>query len=287
VHTHRHGVRFRIWAHPNEPCVPGEPACAPPADVSRLVHVSTEYTDPLQLRLDPPWPYDGADVACVGGPNQGALCHGDDGACGRRRLSAPRRSHDRERDVHSPRNLLCRLAVTASLGNRILRATRLDPKLYEEVEADANALGQAAGVVVLSSLAAGVGTIGLDAPAGFFVGTVAALLGWVVWAYATYLIGTRILPEPQTAADVRELLRTTGFASAPGLIRVLGVVPVAGPLAFPIAAVWMIVAMVIAVRQALDYESTGRAVAVCVLAFVAQLVVVAIVIALLGKPAAS
>ena len=175
--------------------------------------------------------------------------------------------------------------VSATLGNRIVRAARIEPALYEEVERDENALGQAAAVVVLSSLAAGVGTVGLRAPGGFVVGTVAALVGWIVWAYATYLIGTRFLPEPGTSADVRELLRTTGFASAPGLIRVLGVVPVAGVLAFPIAAVWMIVAMVVAVRQALDYESTGRAVGVCVIAFVVQVLIVVMLIALLARPA--
>jgi hypothetical protein len=69
------------------------------------------------------------------------------------------------------------------------------------------------------------------------------------------------------------------------LIRVLRVVPVVGALAFAIAAVWMIVAMVVAVRQGLDYESTGRAVGVRVIAFVAQVLVIVMLIALVARPA--
>ena len=71
------------------------------------------------------------------------------------------------------------------------------------------------------------------------------------------------MPEPQTRADVGELLRTIGFASAPGMLRVFGIVPGATIPAFAITAVWMLAAMIVAVRQALDYQSTSRAVAVC------------------------
>ena len=137
--------------------------------------------------------------------------------------------------------------------NRIIRAAKLDVELYEEVEADKNALGQALGVVVLSSLAAGVGTIGQAGGYGQVVGGVlSAIIGWFLWALMTYWIGTRLLPEPQTKSDLGELLRTIGFASAPGLIRVLGVLPGLTTVVSLVASVWMLVAMIIAVRQALD-----------------------------------
>jgi hypothetical protein len=100
-----------------------------------------------------------------------------------------------------------------------------------------------------------------------------ALLGWYAWAFLTYFIGTKFLAEPQTRADHRELLRTIGFSSAPGLIRILGIIPVPGfrSLLFQVAAIWMLVAMVIAVRQALDYTSTGRAIGVCVIGWAVQI----------------
>ena len=105
-----------------------------------------------------------------------------------------------------------------TFGDRIIRAAKLDAQLYEEVEADTGAMGQAMGVVVLSSMAAGVGSVAIGGLGGILVGTIAALIGWYVWAYLTYFIGTKFLPEPQTEADLGELLRTIGFSSSPGLI---------------------------------------------------------------------
>jgi hypothetical protein len=150
-----------------------------------------------------------------------------------------------------------------NLVERMLRAARLDVQLYEEVESDTRATGQAMQVVVLSSVAAGVGTIGGGGVAGLLVTTVCALIAWYVWALLTYWIGTRLLPEPQTRADVGELLRTTGFSSAPGIIRIAGVVPGLTKPMFVVAGLWMLVTMVVAVRQALDYRGTARAVGVC------------------------
>ena len=151
---------------------------------------------------------------------------------------------------------------------RMLRAAKLDVNLYEEVEADTGAMRQAMGVVVLSSIAAGIGSIATGGLGGILMGTIAALIGWYVWAFLTYYIGTKFLPEPQTRADLGELLRTIGFSSSPGLIRVLGIIPGLGGVVFLVASIWMLVAMVIAVRQALDYESTLRAVGVCMIGWI-------------------
>ncbi len=159
--------------------------------------------------------------------------------------------------------------------SRMLRAAKLDVSLFEEVEADRGATAQALLVVVLSSLAAGIGAMGKIegfGPFGVIIATIAALVGWVVWAMLTYFIGTKIIPGPDTKADLGELLRTTGFSSAPGIIRVLGFIPFLGWLALLTSAVWMLIAMVIAVRQALDYKSTGRAVGVCLLGWIFSLV---------------
>ncbi len=157
-----------------------------------------------------------------------------------------------------------------SFKGRIIRAAKLDVHLYEEVEADTGAMGQAMGVVVLSSIAAGVGSIAIGGLGGILTGTITALIGWYIWAYLTYFIGTKIFPEPGTKADPGELLRTIGFSGSPGLIRVLGIIPGLRNLVFLVAAVWMLIAMVIAVRQALDYKSTLRAVGVCVVGWIIQ-----------------
>ena len=166
--------------------------------------------------------------------------------------------------------------------DRIVRAAKLDANLYEEVEADKSALGQAMAVVVISSVAAGLGMISQVGIKGIFVGAVTALIGWYIWAYLTYLIGTKLLPEPQTKADYGELLRTIGFSSAPGFIRVFGLIPVLGGIVFFVASVWMLVAMVIAVRQALDYSGTLRAVGVCAIGWVIQVALMGLVLSFLG-----
>jgi len=170
----------------------------------------------------------------------------------------------------------------ANFSNRIIRAAKLDVALYEEVEADKSALGQAMGVVVLSSIAAGIGIPSTAGLFGMLMGAVVALAGWYIWAYLTYFIGTKLLPEPQTKADHGELLRTIGFSSSPGLIRVLGIIPVLRSIVFPIAAIWMLVAMVIAVRQALDYSSTLRAVGVCLIGWVIQIVLFVLLFSIFG-----
>ena len=168
-----------------------------------------------------------------------------------------------------------------SLGERMIRAAKLDASLYEEVEADRGALGQATAVVVLASLAAGVGASASGGIGGLLLGTIAALAGWYIWAFLTYWIGTRFLPEPQTQADYGELLRTIGFSSAPGVIRVLGIIPALTGLVFLVASIWMLVAMVIAVRQALDYTGTLRAVGVCLIGWIVQILILAVLLALL------
>jgi hypothetical protein len=165
---------------------------------------------------------------------------------------------------------------------RMIGAAKLDTRVYEEVEADRTATVQALAVVALASVAGGLG-VG-EGVRGIVLGAVFGLVGWVIWAWLVYFIGTRWLPEPETRTDIGELLRTIGFATSPGLLRVLGVVPVLGPIVFVVTAVWTFVAVVVAVRQALDYRSTGRAVGVCVLGWLVQIAFL-VLIGVFARPA--
>ena len=169
-----------------------------------------------------------------------------------------------------------------TLFDRMIRAAKLDAQVYEEVEADKGALPQAMSVVVLSSLAGGIGIMQETGFRGLLIGIVGSLLGWYIWAFFTYFIGTKLLPEPQTQADLGELLRTIGFSSAPGLIRVFALIPGFVAVVYVLASVWMVVAMVIAVRQALDYRSTYRAIGVCLVGWVAQAVIIGALLAMVG-----
>ena len=171
-----------------------------------------------------------------------------------------------------------------SFAQRMIGAAKLDLKIYEEVEADKNALGQALGVVLIASLAAGIGTLSRAGAGGLVIGLIAALVGWFIWAFLTYLIGTKLLPEPQTKSDMGELLRTIGFSSSPGVIRVLGIIPALEMIAFLVAGIWMLVAMVVAVRQALDYSSTWRAAGVCVIGWIIQVIIMGLIFAVVAGP---
>ena len=151
-----------------------------------------------------------------------------------------------------------------TLFKRMIGASRFDVGTYEQVEADRSSTAEAFLVVIIASLAAaiGAGARDLTSVAGT---TIALLLTWVIWVALTYIIGTRLLPEPQTHADIGEVLRTTGFSASPGVLRFLAVFPGLALPTFIGITVWMLFTFVIAIRQALDYGSSRRALAVCVL----------------------
>lgn len=169
-----------------------------------------------------------------------------------------------------------------SFVNRMLGAAKLDVATFEEVEADRSALGQAAAVVVLSAIAAGIGAMVGGSIGLLVMTTIAALVGWVIWAALTWVIGTKLLPEPQTDANIGQMMRTIGFAASPGILRIGGIIPGLGWLIVIAAEIWMLVAMIIGVRQALDYHSTWRAVGVCLIGWVIQLLVVWLIVWLFG-----
>ena len=171
---------------------------------------------------------------------------------------------------------------THSMVDRMIRASRLDVHIFEEVEADTSATRQALSVVVLVALATGIASLGTTGLGGLFVGVVVSIAGWAIWAWIVYLIGTKIIPSHATHADWGQLARTLGFAQSPGIFRVLGAVPVVGLIIFLVVSIWMLVAMVVAVRQALDYTSTWRAIAVVLLGFIPYLLLMYMAFALLG-----
>ena len=155
------------------------------------------------------------------------------------------------------------------LFDRIFRAIKIDVELYEEVERDKSATIQAGLVVVLSSMAAGVGALQLGA-SNFLLAPIFSLISWYVWAYIIYFVGVKLFPEKNTKSNHGELLRTIGFSSAPGLLRVFGVTPDLMAVTFIGSAFWMLACMVVGVRAALDYKSLWRALGVVIVAWLFQ-----------------
>ncbi|MCH9829491.1 MAG: YIP1 family protein [Gammaproteobacteria bacterium] len=160
----------------------------------------------------------------------------------------------------------------ASFTQRMLGAAKLDVPTFEEVEADTGATAQALGVVVIVAIASGIGALAVGGVSLLIMTVLISILGWAVWAGLVWLIGTKLLPEAQTRSDWSEIARTTGFAQSPGVLLVLTAIPFLGGLIGLVVSIWMLVAMIIGVRQALDYTQTWRAVVVVLIGFVVNIV---------------
>lgn len=161
--------------------------------------------------------------------------------------------------------------MQASLSNRIIGAARLDPATYEAVERDEAATSQALLIVVLAAIASGIGSL---TEGVFFLvyNVIAAIVGWAVYAGVAYLIGTRLFKTEQTRSTWGELLRTLGFAQAPGILLILAWIPLLGWLVVFVVAIWLLATTVVAIRQALDF-TTGRAIGTAVVAWLVLAVI--------------
>jgi hypothetical protein len=167
------------------------------------------------------------------------------------------------------------------LIHRMWRAALLDADLYDEVESKPRLVWQALVVVLLVSVAGGLGA-GWPRPGMAALAALLLFAGWIGWAGVSGWLGTRVLPEPGTQTDFPELLRTIGFAASPGLLLVFGVLPETRPAVFVFALLWMLAATVVAIREALDYGSLGRAVLVCALGWLVQVLAAALALFLLA-----
>jgi len=152
-----------------------------------------------------------------------------------------------------------------SIVDRMKGAALLDVATYEEVEHDNDATGQAAVVVVIVAVCAAIGAVWRGGPS-IIAGPISAVLGWLLWSAITYIIGDKLLGGTATWG---ELLRTIGFAQSPGVLMIFGIIPILGGFVRVVVAVWLLVAGIVAIRQALDF-STGKAVVTALLGWVAM-----------------
>ena len=166
----------------------------------------------------------------------------------------------------------------ATLTERMVGAMQANVATFEEVEKDPNALGQAFTVIVIAAVASLIGNIFRKGLSGGLIALVGALVGYGIWTVLVVLIGTKLMPEPSTKADFAEGFRVIGFAASPGVFNVLAIIPFLGVLISFVISIWMLVIMVIAVRTVLDYSSTARAIVVCLIGFVAYLLINMLVI---------
>jgi hypothetical protein len=160
-----------------------------------------------------------------------------------------------------------------TFGDRILGAMKLDPNTFEDIERDPTAMGQAFGVIALAAVSLGIGNVWYGGITGIVVSVFTSLIGYGFWALVVWLVGTKLMPDPATKAEFPEAFRVIAFAAAPGVLGVITIIPLLGWLLMVLLWLWSIAAMVIAVKQVLDYTDTFKAVIVVIIGFVAYLIV--------------
>lgn len=170
-----------------------------------------------------------------------------------------------------------------TLKGRIIRASKLDVKFYEEISTDDTALGQALVIIVSSSLAAGIGGIPKFGWSHVFVGTFVNLASWFLWVYIIYILGTKLARWSGSRVSFPQLLSTLGFSASPGLLRILGLVPFTTDVIFFISAAWMLIAVIVAARLALDYRRIRQSVIICVGSWIIQFLIILILLTLFLK----
>jgi len=168
----------------------------------------------------------------------------------------------------------------ASFQNRVIGALTLQASTYEEVENDATATSQAAIIVVAGAVLGALGNLLYGFGMTIIIMPVFALIGWLIGSFVVMFVGTKLLPGKNTSADLGQMLRVVGFAQSPGLLNFLTIIPILGYLIAFVIWIWGLVAMIVGVKAALDYDDTMKAVIVCVIAwaiiFVCTLIAMAI-----------
>jgi len=164
--------------------------------------------------------------------------------------------------------------------NRVIRVAKLDLPVYREIARDANATKEAAVVVAAVALASGIGALS-DSFGRVILAVVVAFIGWVIFAAMTYFFGKNIFGTHSTQVNVESLLRTQGYAQAPGVLAFFGFIPVLGWIAALVGGIWALITAIVAIRETLVI-GTGRAIIVGIVAAIASGIVSAILSLIFG-----
>ncbi len=171
----------------------------------------------------------------------------------------------------------------ATFLDRVAGVLRLDPRVYDAIKRDPGAMGQSAAVVIISALATNV-WVAFFAPRGVtsaIGGVVLAIVAWVLFAGLVWWLGRRWFAPSWAPPDFNALLRLSGFATAPGLLNVLGFIPGIGWLVLMAASIWSLITAYTAVRIGLG-TNERHAMAATFIAYLANAVLFALAARLLG-----
>jgi hypothetical protein len=169
-----------------------------------------------------------------------------------------------------------------TFGDRVIGAMKLDENTFEDIERDPTSIGQAVAVVVLGSVSLGIGWIFYGGFSGIVSGALSSLIGALIGALLIWLVGTKLMPGPNTQADFPQTFRTVGFAAAPNLLGFITIIPLLGWLLWIAIVFWQIAATVVAVKAVLDYTDIGKAILVVVICWLIGMAISFLMMSILG-----
>ena len=152
---------------------------------------------------------------------------------------------------------------------KMLRASLLRSELYKEVGRDKGSIRGVVLVILICGICDGIGFIGIRGAEVILPAILSRYIGWFLLCAVIYLVGVKMFEH---TSDMGEIMRVTGFANSPGVLAVLGIIPVAGNFIRAVSFLWMIAAYIVAVRQSLDC-STARSIFIVIQGFIIFLIV--------------
>ncbi len=169
--------------------------------------------------------------------------------------------------------------MAGSITDRMLGALRLNTATYEEIEADEKATGEAAFIIVATSLVSGAVNGVLTGASGGFFGALGSFLGWAFYAWIAYIVGVKLFPGKDTKSSWGEIARTLGYANTPRFFLIFELIPGFAAITRTVVGLWVLVATIVALRSALDI-STGRAIWIAIASAIGQVIVIAVALAI-------
>ncbi len=169
----------------------------------------------------------------------------------------------------------------ATFLERLRLAFTVNSDFYEEIISDPKTQAHSLWVVAIFAMAASFGTFGRAGGTAVNISLFVTLFSWYIWAFTTYYLGTRFFAETDTPKDKKTIMRVMGFASAPGILRIFGLIPHLSGLLFIVSSLWMLYASATGLKKALNYSSMSRAVGLTLASYILSLVVQAILMVML------
>lgn len=173
-----------------------------------------------------------------------------------------------------------------ALFNRMLRAIKLDRHLFEEIVSDPSIQGQSIWAVAIYAMATGFGTFSMIGGTAVNIGLLSAMIAWYVWAFSLFYFGTRFLGGRTTSVDRKTIMRVTAFACAPGIFRLLGIIPKTTTIVFIVTSLWILIAAVIGLKAVFSESHSSKLAALTIVTWVAatifQLILIVTLLSVFG-----